>query len=259
MDVGIRTLAEQDISVLSTTQNTQLGAVGVTADGRRYRYVKFGGTATVAPGLIVTAAATTAAYQGLAITAVGTGGQVTANLANGSTQIVVTNGATSITADQFAEGFIDLIVGGAAADTGHYTYKVKGNTAAGNAATFTVYLAEPLRNTTALVAGTDTANLTISPYSAVVTSTTAAVPVGLTIVPVPNTATVTNYGWVQTHGIALVLNDAGGTITVGGGFAQSVTTAGNVVASTASTAPILGYTRKAITASNAGPVVLNIA
>jgi hypothetical protein len=54
------------------------------------------------------------------------------------------------------------------------------------------------------------------------------------------------------------LNDAGGTITVGGGFAQSVTTAGSVVASTASTAPIIGYTRKAISASVVGPVVLNI-
>ena len=260
MDTGIRTLAEQDINTLATSQNTQLGALGVTADGRRYRYVKFGGTATIAPGLVVVAPVTTAAFQALAITAVSTGGQVTANLATGSTQIVLTNGATAITQDQFAEGTLDIIVGGAAADTGHYSYKIKGNTAAAASTGYvTVYLQEALRNTTALVAGTDTANLTISAYSGVNTSTTAAVPVGVTINPVPNTSTVTNYGWVQTQGDCVVLNDAGGTITVGGAFGQSTTTAGNVKAATASTVPIIGITRAAITASNAGKAVLNIA
>lgn len=257
MDTGIRTLAEQDINTLATSKQTQYGAVGVTADGRRYRYVGFGGTATIAPGQLLVATATTAAYQGLAITATGTGGQIAGNLTAGATQIVVTNGATSITADQFAEGYLEVLVGSNGA-SGSYSLKIKGNTAAGNAATFTVFLAEPLRNTTALVPGTDTVNLNTSIYSAVVASATAGVAVGLTVLPVPNTATVTNYGWVQTHGPADVLNDAGGTITVGGGFAQSVTTAGSVVASTASTAPIIGYTRKAISASTTGPVVLNI-
>lgn len=261
MDSGIRTLAEQDINALSAVQNTQLGATGVTANGNKYRYVKFGGTVTIAPGLVVVAPVTTAAYQGLVITAVATGGQTVANLAAGQTnfgQIVVTNGATAITADQFAEGTLDVIVGGAAADTGHYTYKVKGNTAAGIGATFTVFLSEAFRQTTALVAGVDTASLTVSVYSGVNTSAVAAVPVGLTILPVANTATVTYFGWVQTQGTVTVLNDAGGTITVGAAFAQSVTTAGSVVAATASTSPIVGYTRKAITASNAGPAVLNI-
>lgn len=258
MDVGIRTLSEQDINTLATSKQVEYGATGVTADGRRFRYVSFGGTSTVAPGLILTAPATTANYLGLTITATGTGGQVSGNLSSGATQIVLTNGSTAITADQFAEGTLDLIVGGASSDTGHYTLKVRGNSAAATSATFTVYLSEALRNTTALVPGTDTANLIASPFSAVVTSTTAALAVGLTVLPVPNTSSVTNYGWVQTSGPALVLNDAGGTITVGGGFAQSVTTAGNVVASSASTAPILGVTRKAISASTAGPVYLNI-
>ena len=262
MDTGIRTLSEQDLNVLSTTQQVQIGAIGVTEDGRKYRYVKFGGTTTIAPGLVVTAPATTAAFQGLAITASGTGGQVAANYAgsqSGLGVIVLTNGGTAITQDQFAEGTLDIIVGGASADTGHYTYRIKGNTAAAASTGYvTVYLAEAFRHTTALVPGTDTANLTVSPYSGVNTSTTAAVPVGVTINPVPNTSTVTNYGWVQTTGICLVLNDAGGTITVGGAFGQSTTTAGNVKAATASTVPIIGVTRIAISASTAGPAVLNI-
>lgn len=257
MNDGIRTLTEQDLGVLSTTKQTQYGAVGMTADGRRYRYVGFGGTSTINPGLVVVAAATTAAFQGLAITASGTGGQVAGNLTAGSTQLILTNGSTAVTQDQFAEGYLELLIGGAAGSAS-YSLRIKGNSAAGNAGYITVYLAEPLRNTTALVPGTDTANLNANIYAAVNTSATAAVPAGVTVMPVPNTASVTNYGWVQCGGPCDVLNDAGGTITVGGGFAQSVTTAGSVVASTASTAPIIGYTRKAITASNIGPVVLNL-
>lgn len=257
MQDGPRFLTETDLQTLTTTKQTQYGAVGMTADGRTYRYVSFGGTSTIAPGLVVTAAAATTNSQGLAITAAGTGGQVTANLANGSQTLVVTNGATAVTQDEFA--YLQVVVGGNAADTGSYSYKLRGNTAAAaNTGYITLSLDnEPLRNTTALVAGTDTVNLWPSPFASVNTSTTAALPVGLTIMPVPNTASVTNYGWVQTSGDAVVLNDAGGTITVGGAFAQSVTTAGNVVAATASTHPLIGFTRAAITASNAGPAFLS--
>lgn len=262
MQDGIRTLTETDLNTLTTAKMTQFGAIGVTEDGRRYRYVSFGGTTTIAPGLIVVAAAPTANYQALAITAAGTGGQVATNYAgsqSGFGQIVLTNGSTAITQDQFAEGFLEVVVGGNAADTASYSYRIRGNSAAAATTGFvTVYLAENFRYTTALVPGTDTANLLLSPYATVNTSTTAALPVGATIMPVPNTASVTNFGWVQVGGAVNLLNDAGGTITVGGGFGQSTTTAGNIKASTASTVPSIGITRQAITASNAGPVWLTL-
>lgn len=267
MDVGIRTLSEQDISVVSTTKNVQFGATGMTEDGRGFRYVSFGGTSTIAPGLLVVAAANTANFQGVAIaaTTVTSAGfpNTAANLIAGATQITLSNTtSTTATADQFAEGFLQLIVGGSAAAAGQYSYRIRGNTpvTAGNVTTsyYTVFLAEPLRNTTALVPGTDTANLELSPYSTVNTSTTAALPIGVTVVPVPNTASVTNYGWVQVSGDANVINDSGGTITVGGSFGQSTTTAGNIVASTASTIPACGVTRTAITASHAGQVYLDM-
>lgn len=266
MQDGIRTLTETDLNVLTTTKMTQFGAVGMTEDGRRFRYVGFGGTSTIVPGLLVQAPALTANYQAMAITAttVTAATQTAANLAGGQSgfgQIVLTNStSTAITQDQFAEGYLDIIVGGAAADAGHYTYRIRGNTAAGagnvTATYTTVYLAEAFRHTTALVPGTDTANLRISDYSGVVSSTTAALTMGLTIMPVPNTSTVTNYGWVQNYGDCMVLNDAGGTITVGGGFGQSVTTAGNVKAATASTVPILGITKIATLASTSQPAFL---
>jgi hypothetical protein len=259
MDTGIRTLTEQDIKVLSATKMTQYGALGMTGDGRFYRYVGFGGTSTIAPGQLLVAPTTVAAYQGLAITAttVTTATQVAANLVAGSNTIILTNGATAVTQDQFAEGYLELLVG-SAGTSGAYSLRIKGNSAAGAAGFITVTLAEPLVNTVALVPGTDTANLNVSVYSGTAASATAAVAVGVTVVPVPNTAAITNYGWVQTGGPCDVLNDAGGTITVGGGFAQSTTTAGSVVASTASTAPAIGTTRKAITASNVGPGFLKL-
>jgi hypothetical protein len=235
----------------------------MTADGRKFRYVKFGGTSTIAPGLVCVGPVVTnsaAGFQGLVVTSSSTtGGNTTSQLALGSTSLVVTLNGTAVTQDQFAEGFIDIIVGGSASDTGHYTYRIKGNTAqTSTTGLVTVYLAEPLRNTTALVAGTDTASLTLSSFSGVQPSNTAGLPIGLTITSVPNTSSVTNYGWVQTAGPCTVLNDAGGTITVGGGFGQSATTAGNVKAATASVAPIIGYVKTAITASNAGAAYLNI-
>jgi hypothetical protein len=258
MQDGVRVLTEQDITSLSTTQMENFGALGQTNDGRKFRYVGFGGTSTIAPGLLVQAPALTANYQGLALTATATsGGNTVAQLANNSSSLVVTLAGTAVTKDQFAEGYIDVIVGGSAADTGHYTYKIKGNTAqSSTTGLVTVFLKEPTRHTTALVPGTDTANLRISDYSGVVSSTTAALTVGITIMPVPNSSTVTNYGWIQTYGDCAVLNDAGGTITVGGAFGQSTTTGGNVKAATASTVPILGITKIAITASNAGPAFL---
>jgi len=263
MQDGPRFLTESDISALTTSKQTQYGAIGQTGDGRLYRYCSFGGTSTIASGLVVVASALTANFQGVAITATGTGGQVAANLANGSNQIVLTNSTSStLTQDQLAEGFLEVMVGGASSSTGQYSYKIKGNAAvaAGNvtAQYYTVTLYEPLRNTTALVPGTDTVNLTPSPYNGANTSTTAALPVGVTTQPIVNSSTVTNYGWTQVFGPTNVLNDAGGTITVGGAFAQSTTTAGNVKAATASAAPIIGITRIAISASNAGPAFLTL-
>jgi len=260
MDVGIRTLSEQDINTLATSKQVQYGAVGVTEDGRRFRYVSFGGASTIASGQLLVASAVTANYQGLTITASGTGAQVSGNLSLGATQIVLTNGSTAITADQFAEGFIDLLVGGSGTGvTATYTYRVRGNTAAAASGTFTVYLAEALRNTTALVPGTDTANLYVSQYNGVAASATGNVPAGVTVIPVPNTSSVTNYGWVQTAGPAAVIGDGAAAVTVGGGLGQSLATAGSIAVSTASTVPSIGYARKAFPASVAAiPVFLKI-
>lgn len=258
METGIRTLTLTDLNTLTTTKQESYGALGVTADGRYFRYAGFGGTSTVPPSQLLTAPAATAGYQGLAITAVGTGGQVASNLTANSLQIVLTNGSTTITQDQFAEGYLQVLQT-SGTNQGALEYKIRGNTAAGNAATFTVFLdpREPLRNTQTLVAGTDTVNLVVSPYNGVVTSSTAARPVGVNIIQVPNTASVTNYGWIQTRGDVMLTNDANGNLTVGEGVTQSTTTAGDIVATSATTYDI-GHTNKAFNSSTTGPVTINL-
>lgn len=263
MENGVRLLTEQDLNTVSTTKQTEYGAVGVTADSRQFRYVGFGGTSTIAPGQLCIAPAYTANYVALAITAttVATGGpaQTTASLTAGSQYIVLTNGSTAVTADQFAEGFLEITQTSGTAN-GPILYRVLGNTAAAATTGFiTVYLnqAEPLRNASVLVPGTDTATLYAGAYSAVAPSSTTGQAVGITVSQIVNTATVSNWGWVQTVGPIWLTNDAGGTLTVGEGIAQSTSVAGSVVAQGATSYGI-GQTQRAISASVAGPCVINL-
>lgn len=247
MQDGPRYLTNTDIYNLTTTQQDQLGAKGVTADGREYRYVKFGGTSTINSGLVLVAAAVASNSTGLAIPTTNS----TAALSSGSTSFVVTNGATAVTQDQFAEGFVEVL-----GTNGVQTYRLKGNTAAGNAGAITLFLAEPLRNTTALANGTNTVNLTKSIYDSPVATLTKSAPVGVTIMPVANTASVTNYGWVQTKGHGFV---SATTATKGQPVAQDTAgTAGFAMSTAAATDYQIGVAKESA-ASSTAPVELNLA
>src|SRR5215469_17913181 len=229
MESGVRQLTEQDLNTLSTTKQVAYGALGMTADGRRFRYVSFGGTSTVAPGMLWVTAAVKAGAANLAIPAAGTGSQTTASLKAGSTFLAVTNGSTAVTADEFAEGFLQVNQT-SGTNEGPIVYRIRGNDAAAGSGSpsFNIYLyqEEPLRNAETLVAGTDTATLTQSPFQAVTTSTTLSNPVGVSVIQVANTATVTNYGWVQTGGHCTV--NASNSGTKGQPAVQDLSTAGNV-------------------------------
>lgn len=236
--------AQQPIYQLSTTPQVALGTVyydprdqGRTA----YKYVQFGGTSTINPGLLLVAAAAPSNSTGLALAA----SNVAAQLAAGATvgNLVVTNGATAVVGNQFQDGDLEIIGSGAVE-----RYRIKGNTAdsSGNAA-ITVEFDGPLRNSSALVVGTNTVNLRQSLAYNPAASLTAALPVGVTIMPVPNTASVTNYGWVQIAGPALVQ----ATTAVKGQVVVQDTagTAGYVAASGGSTAPQVGIAKEAVSGS----------
>jgi hypothetical protein len=245
---GPRQLTETDISTLSTTAQDDLGAQGIAGDGRLFRYVKFGGTSTVNSGLLLVAVAAPANSTGLAIPASGSSNQTTANLSLGSYQLVVTNGATAVTQDEFALGYLEVI-----GTNSVNSYKIRGNTAdsAGSAA-ITIYLSEPLRNTTALANGTNTVNLRKSPWDSPAASLTQALPVGVTIQPVANTATVTNYGWVQTGGMSFASATSG---TKGQPVTQDLSGTAGFVANTGSgaaeTVPQVGIFKESAASSTA--------
>lgn len=251
MQNGPRFLTSQDLETLSTTKQESYGALGQTGDGRFFRYVSFAGTSTVNPGLLLVAPAAPANSTGLTITATGTGGQVAANLAAGSTTLVLTNGSTAVTQDQFQ--FIELIVSAG----GSYKLKLKGNTAAAATTGYiTCFLQEPLpAGATTLIPGTDTANLRLSPYNGVTATLTRSQPVGVTVSPVLNTASVTNYGWVQTLGAAFV---AATTATKGEVISQDLAgTAGFVKTFAAVTDNVVGVAQESA-ASSTVSVYLNI-
>lgn len=248
MQTGPRYLTSSDLDTYSVTAQDELGALGITEDGRRFRYVKFGGTSTIAPGLLVVGPAAPANSTGLAITAVGTGGQISANLQAGSRQLVVTNGSTSVTQDQFQYLRITNT-------DGEYLLRVEGNSAAGNGEYVTVLLSDPLpQGITTLVPGTDTVSLVVSQYNGVTPSTTGNAPVGVTVNKIANTASVTYYGWVQSGGAAVVKAT---TATIGLGVAQDLAGTAGYVIVTAATTGNIGWA-KTTAASNTALVELNI-
>ena len=250
MESGTRQLTYTDISTFYSSQQEQLGAKGVTSDGREFRYVKFGGTASINPGLLLVGPAAPTNSTALAITATGTGGQLAANLTAGSTTLVVTNGATIVTANQFQ--FVEIMVGGTLP---LYSLAVAGNTAAAGAGYITLFLDDPLpQGMTTLVPASDTVNLVVSKFNGPTASTTGNAPVGVTVNVIPNSATVTNWGWVQSRGHAIVKAT---TATIGLGIAQDQAgTAGYVIISAATTGSI-GVAKASAVSGNAS-VELNI-
>lgn len=214
MEQGIRTLTNTDLFTHGTTKLEQLGARGVTADGRRFVYVQADASAGLAAGQLGVAAAANAnaANQSLAsnsLTAVGT-------------KTLVVSVAGAIAADAYADGLLIVRDG-----TGKgQTLRVNGNTAAAGAGTITVSLADGV--VTALSTA-DTKIDLLAPYAGVVASTTAATPRGVPLV----TLAAAEYGWVQTHGIAAVLSN--GAIAKAAAVKQSTAVAGAVAATAAAT------------------------
>jgi hypothetical protein len=187
-------LTEQDIYSLSTTQLAPLGTVFYlpTVQGKKgFRYVKFGGTSAITAGKLLVSAAAPSNSTGLALPTTNS----TAQLSAGSRQILVTNGVTAVTQDQFADGELEVL-----GTNGNSNYTISGNTADSGSGTITVQLIEPLRNTTALANGTNTVNLRQAGSYLPVASTTQALPIGVTIMPVANSSSVTYFGWVQISG-----------------------------------------------------------
>ena len=192
----------------SSVQQLPLGTLMFTRDGRGYRYCRNGAVLLVAGNQIQTAIQKTN-YQNLTPVAA----------AIGATTFTTTPGATASTANQFAEGVVQVDttpdIGGMYGIASHIA------NAGSVAQAYTLYSDDPIR-----VAWTSATRIGIieNPYSGVLQSPTTATGVIVGVAPfaIPaSTATVFQYGWLQTHGLANVL--IAGTPAVGIGVGYSAT------------------------------------
>jgi hypothetical protein len=278
MQTGIRVLTDQDINTVYTTTATypqpqdlgqdQLGAIGATADGRIFRYANIGGTSTVTAGTLLQQAAAPSNSTALAIntTTNTTQANVTAQLASGSTSLWLTAGGTAFTQDQFAGGYLQVTQTSGA--TTQSVYRISGNSApATTTGVFLVQLfpTDALRNTVALVPGTDTVNLVYNPFWAIAASTTDLLTAGVLPITSVGASGQYNFAWVQTYGDCLTqLDSTSGGATAGAQLANSTTTAGSVTAwlsagLTHGSAQIIGVARATTSASATCSTYLTIA
>jgi hypothetical protein len=201
----------------SATQKANLGSRGITQDGRVFRYALAGAADLVAgnviqsPAIIANHLAMTPSAQGI-----------------GTFSITATSGATAGAANLYAEGLIDV-------DTtpgNGYAYGVKDHLAIGSASLFTVNLFtdDPLQ---VALTSSSRVGLIQNIYSGVIQSpvTTAT---GVIVGVAPYIIKATQYGWIQTAGLASVL--VNGTPALGSTvIGTSGTTAGAVDIATATT------------------------
>jgi hypothetical protein len=237
----VMSLQPSDVyNITATVAQTDTGALGQTADSRKYRYVRAGASPLVAGTLQQSVVEDTTNWEALAVTATAAGAFA-----------VTTSTTVTLAKDLLAGGYMVVTT---APGIG-YTYKIKGNTVAAGAVT-TIYLEDPIQ-----VALTTASRIDCipDPYGAVVQNATghtgAIVGVACTALP------ALYYGWLQVGGPCGVLNDATGALTVGDLIVASQGTAGcvrlAVNATTEAFAPV-GVAITGIAASENGLVNLMI-
>lgn len=228
----------QDLFVAQAVpQSHKLGEQGITADGRKFRYVSVEPSASTVTGQ--TAGATLVAGNVIACTP-----QIANHLAMtptaaaiGATQILATLGATAAYANQYSEGYalISTTPGNGIA------YGVAGHALVASAGVITLNLTDSV-----LVALTSSSRVDLQQniYKGVIqapvtTATAVAVGVAPWALPALTTggATGQNFGWVQTYGVCACLIT--GTPAVGAMVAATGAAAG-AAAIASSTLQVIG-------------------
>lgn len=208
MSNAVAMIGEQDVRTVASAQGgTEIGQLGMTPDGKTYRYALAAATALDPGKLCVNADVDTDVVNKT----------VAATVAAGSFSVVL-DAAGAVTLDFYKGGY--LTVNDATGEG--INYYVEGNTATTGAAEMTVSLSEPLK--VGLTVDVSEVTLTQHPYAGIVISATdqADMPVG-----VPNvTVALSSYAWVQTGGACSVLWDEavakGLALTTGTGVAGAV-------------------------------------
>ena len=192
-----RELTSVDLRVVTSDKQDFLGSTGQTGDGRVFRYVKNGSVAQ--PAGIVLCTPYTTNFVGLTVS-----GSSSTLIAAGVYEIKVQLNGTAVGLNDLQDGEIDILTG-----TGKGTsYRIRGNTPATSTGETTITLQQPL--SLAVPAGSRV-NLGYSLWYNLTTDTgadqtgtaTNKHQVGVTTVALG----ANQYGWIQTHGRALVTSD----------------------------------------------------
>ncbi len=207
MFAGFAQLSSQELRVTSSTKLHTLGTIGVTADGRQYRYARAGASALDPGKLTVNADPDTDVVNKT----------VARTYVVGATEVII-DAAGAVTADFAADG--SLTINDATGEG--ISYAVVGNSSTSGAAECTVYLKEPL--SAALTIDVSEASLYANPFSGTVISATDQADMA---VGVPNVSVAASYYyWSQTVGEAAVWADEAVTrglaVTIGTGVAGQV-------------------------------------
>ena len=212
---GLNVISGSNVGIFDVTDTALLpiGTQRKFSDGRTFRFSEFAADTTAGHLVAQDVSAQAVVYATDDCTAAAVGAKT----------VTLTDSSLfgSATADQYAGGYLHTVN-----DAGQgYTYRIVSNTAgASNATTVTLY--DGLK--VALTTATDVV-ITGNPYNGLVSATAATdmwvVGVCINAMDVSDK----NYGWVQTHGFATVLYDAGGSaVTIGDQITLSDGTAGAV-------------------------------
>lgn len=236
---------------------TLVGSIFETSDGREFVLIQNGATALVS-GVLVQGPAKIPNHQAVAVTA------FTAYSANGNTpaSATVTLGATLATANQYASGYAIVATG-----TGiGQTLKIAKNTAAALSTACVITFED---SPAVALDATSTLNLIPNPFGSlngtnfatlgvVVCPTTLTGQVlGVTITPLAaSTATVPQYGFVQSKGLVGCLNDA--TTAIGLDLMPSANTPGAVQTYVAATKCRIGTSTQAGVTTQVGQITVQL-
>ena len=199
----------QEKVTTTTRREHPLGAVGMTPDGRCFRWA-FSGEAIGAGQLVMQKGAVANHDMDLATATAA---------AVGATTITVTLGATAATLNQYEDGAIYINDG---AGEGHL-YAIRSNPAADASASLVVTLHETVRE--ALTTGTSLSGLIENDYKDVELFDADAI-VGPALGVAPAEVADNTYFWLQSSGRAAVFIQ--GTCVLGDAVAASETTDGAV-------------------------------
>jgi hypothetical protein len=183
-----QSLQPNDPTIYTIDQKLELGAEGVTPDGRKYVYGRQNASTAALVGKLYQSMATTTGWQSVACAASAIGSYT-----------ITTTGTITATLNQLAGGYVvvNTLVGVG------WTYKIKGNTAA-SGAVCTITLEDPIK---VALDATSTIDIIAGPFSFIEIwdySNHDGTVVGVAAAPI----TASYYGWYQKKGPCGLLIDS---------------------------------------------------